>query len=109
MLRAAEARGDIPRTAVLFFAPADVAYRNDILGALEHGDAFLTKELLPWAQRFSPVPLPAQRIIAGASLGGFFTAGTVRRIPEVISHAIVQSAALWWPDHEMTELHAWQK
>ncbi|WP_349838614.1 alpha/beta hydrolase-fold protein [Corynebacterium sp. KPL2680] len=77
-----------------------------MLRALERGDVFLTKELLPWAQRFSPVLLPAQRIIAGASLGDFFAAGTVHRIPEVVSHAIVQSAALWWPDHGMAELRA---
>ncbi|MBK4144211.1 hypothetical protein [Corynebacterium macginleyi] len=47
LLSAAEARADIPPTAVLFSAPADVAHRNDILQAQERGDALLTKELLP--------------------------------------------------------------
>ncbi|MBK4137832.1 hypothetical protein GWO53_04785 [Corynebacterium macginleyi] len=65
MLRAAEARGDIPRTAVLFFAPADVAHRNDILGALEHGDAFLTKELLPGSSASPMSPCPRSELLRG--------------------------------------------
>ncbi|RMB64788.1 hypothetical protein [Corynebacterium macginleyi] len=65
LLRAAEARADIPPTAVLFSAPADVAHRNDILQAQERGDALLIKELLPWTLRFSAVPLPAHQIITG--------------------------------------------
>ncbi|WPF65958.1 alpha/beta hydrolase [Corynebacterium sp. 22KM0430] len=97
-----------PATSVLFFGPASSSNRDRVLTAGPALDSFIEKELLPWAARFSP-PLAdsSQRIIAGGSLGGFAAAGVVRRRPDLVPNAVVQSASFWWPDRSYAELAAW--
>lgn len=64
--------------------------------ALQH-EQFLLQELLPMLERqYSISTSPAQRIIAGFSLGGLAAFDCAWRHPEVFGRVGVFSGALWW-------------
>jgi len=70
--------------------------------------------VLPWAKTLAEQKGKvwtvdvSDYIIAGGSLGGYAAAGIVLIHPEIALNAIVQSAALWWPDRQYWLLESWQ-
>lgn len=107
--------GRIAPTTALFFAPVDPRKRVDVLGMREELSGFVERELLPWAASVAPIPPdPARRLIAGSSLGGLAAADLVRRVPELVGCAVVQSGSFWWPgddpdQQEGEQLRLWQR
>ncbi len=102
-------------SAIVYFSPEEASLRGDFLGNIELVASSLKNHVLPWAktlaeQKGKVWPVGASDyIIAGGSLGGYAAAGIVLIHPEIALHAIVQSAALWWPDRQYWLLESWQE
>ncbi|WP_182911401.1 AMP-binding protein [Actinomyces sp. 2119] len=104
----------LPVAAVLF-SPADPRRRPEVLGMVPGLADCLATEVLTWAADQADLPRdPARRAVSGASLGGLAAADLVRRRPDLVSNAIVQSGAFWWPTDARGEptdaqLRLWQE
>ena len=102
-------------SAIVYFSPEEASLRGDFLGNIELVASSLKNHVLPWAktlaeQKGKVWPVDASDyIIAGGSLGGYAAAGIVLIHPEIALNAIVQSAALWWPDRQYWLLESWQE
>ncbi|WP_164860134.1 AMP-binding protein [Actinomyces wuliandei] len=103
----------LPVAAVLF-SPADPRRRPEVLGMVPELADCLATEVLAWAAEQADLPRdPARRAVSGASLGGLAAADLVRRRPDLVSNAIVQSGAFWWPadacgEPTHAQLRLWQ-
>lgn len=102
-------------SAIVYFSPEEASLRGDFLGDIELIASSLKNYVLPWAKALAeqkgkvwPVD-GSDYIIAGGSLGGYAAAGIVLIHPEIALNAIVQSAALWWPDRQYWLLESWQE
>lgn len=103
-LESAQKNGTIPPTTCVFFAPAAAEDRPKVLGDPTKLAIFLRMEVLKILNDRS-IPHSAEKsTIVGASLGGFAAANIVLDAPDLVKKAIVQSAALWWPDKEFETL-----
>jgi enterochelin esterase-like enzyme len=97
-LAAAQATGALAPTLTLLFAPEDPSDRFEVLGMNPGLAAFIERELLPWAARSWELPSdPDRYLVTGASLGGLAAADVVRRAPDLVANALVQSGSFWWP------------
>jgi enterochelin esterase-like enzyme len=92
------AAGYIPPMMALFVnAPSGARRFRELRPgpAIRH---FVTRELLPWAQRrWSISNDPQHRVIAGSSLGGLVAAYIALVAPEKFGNVIAQSGSFWWP------------
>lgn len=103
-LESAQKDGTILPTTCVFFAPAAAEDRPKVLGDPTKLATFLRVEVLEILNDRS-IPHTAEKsTIVGASLGGFAAANIVLDAPDLVKNAIVQSAALWWPDKEFETL-----
>ncbi|BAU97156.1 esterase [Corynebacterium suranareeae] len=103
-LESAQTDGTIPPTTCVFFAPAAAKDRSRVLGDPDKLAGFLRTEVLEILRDRSIAHTAESTTIVGASLGGFAAANIVLDAPDLVKNAIVQSAALWWPDREFETL-----
>lgn len=69
-----------------------------------HLRQFVVHELMPWAQRRWRISSdPADRVIAGASLGGLAAAYVAMEAPHLFGAVISQSGSFWWPEQPAAE------
>lgn len=92
------AAGRIPPTLALFVHAPSGGRRFRELRPGRAIRTFITRELLPWAQRrWHLSDDPRHRVVAGASLGGLAAAYVGLAAPEVFGGVIAQSGSFWWP------------
>jgi enterochelin esterase family protein len=92
------AGGHIPPMMALFVnAPSGARRFRELRPgpAIRH---FVTRELLPWAQRRWHISDdPRHRVVAGSSLGGLAAAYLALVAPETFGKVVAQSGSFWWP------------
>ncbi|KXU18454.1 alpha/beta hydrolase [Corynebacterium simulans] len=95
-----------PQCSTAYFSTTNAQDRGTLLCNAAVLEPFLADQLLPWLHGLGVNMRPADTAIAGASFGGLAAARTVRRRPDLVENAIVQSASFWF---DPEELAAWQK
>jgi enterochelin esterase-like enzyme len=98
------AAGRIPPTIALFVNSTLEARRCRELTPRPHLRQFVVHELMPRAQRRWRISSdPADRVIAGASLGGLAAAYVAMEAPHLFGAVVSQSGSFWWPEQPATE------
>ena len=88
----------VPPTLIVFVGgPPDPMQRAENFMANDAFVAFLADELVPWVSgRFRVSSLPAARVVAGVSLGGFAALYAASKRPDVFGAVVSLSGAVWY-------------
>jgi enterochelin esterase family protein len=90
------AEGRIPELVAVLVDNAKDARTRELTCYPPFAD-FLAQELLPWIQeRYHITTNPAQRVIAGVSLGGLAATFTAWRHPDLFGNVLSQTGSYWW-------------
>lgn len=96
--------GDARLEAMMRQAPPPFTWDDSVvLGGADRFLDFLLDELSPWvAERFHVDP--AQRTLAGVSMGGLFALHTLFSRPDAFGNYIACSPSVWWADRLLVQM-----